>query len=100
MASDPDRDQVYVVSLENNAVIATLPMEPQDEPGRVAFDDAGRVHVALRRGNKVVSIDLSTATVLGRYKACASPRGIDYDPRGLSSSEVQQLTRYFVGKIC
>lgn len=26
--------------------------------------------------------------------------GIDYDPRGLSSSGLQQLTRYFVGKIC
>lgn len=79
VAADSDRDQVYIVSLETMSLVATIPMLPQDEPGRVAFDDSGRVHVALRRGQNVVSIDLATGMVVGRNKICASPRGIDFD---------------------
>jgi mono/diheme cytochrome c family protein len=79
VASDPDRDQVYIVDLANEVLLHTVPMLPQDEPGRVAIDDSGRAHIALRRGNKVVTINMSDGSVLGRHKACAAPRGIDFD---------------------
>jgi hypothetical protein len=75
IASDPDRDVIYVVDLER-AVVRTIALETDDEPGRVAVDDEGRAHVALRRGGAVVSIDLATAAILGRRDVCPAPRGI------------------------
>lgn len=80
VAADSDRDRVYIVSLgAEPSLLATVTLEPQDEPGRVVIDDMGRAHVALRRGDKVVSIDTNDGTVLGRHTACAAPRGIDFD---------------------
>ena len=63
-AADPDRDAVYLVDLASRAVTATIAIEPGDEPGRGREDGAGRVHVALRRGGAVVTIDpVASATV-------------------------------------
>ena len=50
VAADPDRDRIYVVSLATHSLLETLALRAHDEPGRVAEDDAHRVHVALRRG--------------------------------------------------
>jgi hypothetical protein len=50
-----------------------------DEPGRLVEDAAGRIHVALRRGNSVIDYDSKTGQILGRRAACNEPRGIAYD---------------------
>jgi cytochrome c553 len=80
VAADPDRDQVYVVDLAAHRLSGTIVLNPGDEPGRLVADAAGRVHVALRRGGALVSIDPVAFTVLSRRAACASPRGVAYDP--------------------
>jgi hypothetical protein len=79
VAADPDRDQVYVVDLTARAVTFTVPLQPGDEPGRLAIDAAGRAHVALRRGGALVTIDTKTGGVVARRAVCAAPRGVAYD---------------------
>jgi len=78
VAADPDRDQVYIVDLDATTLTATVTLSPGDEPGRVIEDAAGYVHVALRRGGAVVTIDPATGTILGRRSVCAAPRGLVY----------------------
>jgi mono/diheme cytochrome c family protein/DNA-binding beta-propeller fold protein YncE len=79
VAADPDRDRVSVVDVLNASVVHTVALEAGDEPGRLALDDQGRVHVALRRAGSVVSIDLESGTVLQRRAVCPAPRGIAFD---------------------
>jgi hypothetical protein len=81
VASDPERDQVYLVDVANRAVRAAV-LQPGDEPGRVVQDAAGRVHVALRRGGAIATIDPKTATVTARRDVCTAPRGIAYQATG------------------
>ncbi|HVZ73782.1 MAG TPA: di-heme oxidoredictase family protein [Polyangia bacterium] len=81
VASDPDRDQLYVVDTSSSAV-RTIALQAGDEPGRLAQDAAGRVHVALRHGGALVTIDPSTATVTNRRDVCAAPRGVTYQAMG------------------
>lgn len=78
-ASDPDRDAIYVVDVATEKVV-TVALQAHDEPGRLAEDGAGRVHVALRRGGAVVTVD-ATGANLGRRAACPAPRGIAYDKK-------------------
>ena len=80
VAADPDRDQVYVVDLVARQVTATIVLNGGDEPGRVIADPAGRVHVALRHGGAVVTIDPVVGTVTQRRQVCAAPRGLAHDP--------------------
>jgi mono/diheme cytochrome c family protein len=83
VASDPDRDRVYVVDLEKfDGVRATIPLQEGDEPGRVIEDGAQRVHVALRRGGAVVTIDPAAGTVIARRAVCTAPRGLVYQASG------------------
>jgi len=77
--SDPDRDLVYVVSLGSRAVTQTVALIPGDEPGRLVEDGAGRVHVALRRGGALVTIDPVKGSILARRDACPAPRGLAWD---------------------
>jgi hypothetical protein len=79
VASDPDRDRVYVVDLAAKTVRWDVALTPGDEPGRVVVDAAGRAHVALRRGGALVSIDTVSGAVLQRRAICAAPRGAAYD---------------------
>jgi hypothetical protein len=82
VASDPDRDQVYVVDLVAGKLSTTVPLAPGDEPGRIVEDAAGRVHVALRSGGAVATIDPTqsgAAALLSRRALCAAPRGLAYD---------------------
>lgn len=79
VAADPDRDRVSIVGLPEKAVLSTLALQAGDEPGRVVEDDAGRVHVALRRGGAVVSIDIESGAILRRTAVCGAPRGIAFD---------------------
>ncbi len=79
VAADPDRDQVYVVDLHSRLLRATVALNAGDEPGRVIQDGAGHVHVALRRGGAIVTIDPVAGELLARRQVCASPRGLAYD---------------------
>jgi hypothetical protein len=54
-------------------------LQAGDEPGRVAQDAAGLVHVALRRAGAVATIDLAAGTVVRRTPVCPAPRGLAYD---------------------
>jgi hypothetical protein len=79
VASDPDRDAVYVVDL-NARTARTVALQAGDEPGRLVEDGAGKVHVALRgRAGAVVTVDPISATVTGRQAVCPAPRGIAWD---------------------
>jgi cytochrome c553 len=79
VAADPARDAVYVVDLGARSVLHTISLPAGDEPGRVVEDGAGHVHVALRRGGSVVTIDPLAGSVLARRAACPAPRGVAWD---------------------
>jgi mono/diheme cytochrome c family protein len=79
-AADPDRDAIYVVDLASEKV-TTVALSSHDEPGRLALDPSGRVHVALRRSGKIVTID-ATGALVGRRAVCPAPRGITFDEVG------------------
>lgn len=78
IAADPDRDRISIVDLVRSRVHGILPLEKDDEPGRVVEGAAGSVHVALRRGGAVVTIDLATKK-MHRRPVCPAPRGLAYD---------------------
>jgi hypothetical protein len=80
VAADPDRDRIYVVDLVNRKLrVPAVGLSPGDEPGRVVEDADGRVHVALRGGGALVTLQPSTGAVLERRSVCAAPRGVAYD---------------------
>ncbi|HEY6725769.1 MAG TPA: cytochrome-c peroxidase, partial [Polyangiaceae bacterium] len=80
VASDPDRDRVFLVELATRRV---TPIETphRAEPGRVVIDPSGRAHVALRATGEVWSIDLSRREVFATRSVCPAPRGLAYDSR-------------------
>lgn len=79
VASDPDGDQIGVADLQQLRVLGTLRLQPGDEPGRLASDRAGNVHVVLRRGGAVISLRPSPPAILSRRAVCPAPRGIAYE---------------------
>jgi hypothetical protein len=79
IAADPDRDLVYGVLLSTGAVAYTVTLQSGDEPGRLVEDGAGRVHVALRTGGALVTIDEATGKILTRRAVCPAPRGVAWD---------------------
>ena len=79
VVADPDRDLVYVVDVAARALLRTIALQPGDEPGRVAEDGAGRVHVALRSGGALVTLDPASGAVLARRAVCPAPRGVAWD---------------------
>jgi mono/diheme cytochrome c family protein len=81
VAADSDRDQVYVVDLGTGKLANTIALQPGDEPGRVVEDASGRIHVALRGGGAVATIDPTKATILARRALCAAPRGLAFDAK-------------------
>jgi hypothetical protein len=80
VASDPDRDRIYVVDLSARTLKYTIGLTVGDEPGRVIEDAAGRVHVALRHGGALLTADPATGLVIARRPICPAPRGLAYDP--------------------
>jgi cytochrome c553 len=99
IASDPDRDLVWVVDLNTavpaaakgtpaspgtaaipaNAHVEHVALQEGDEPGRVVVDAAGRAHVVLRGAGAVATIDVASLKVTDRTSVCSVPRGIAYD---------------------
>ncbi len=79
VVSDPDRDAIYVVDVTGMSVRATIPLKAGDEPGRLVEDGEGRVHVALRGGGALVTIDPGSGTLLARRSVCPAPRGVAWD---------------------
>ncbi len=76
--ADTDRDVVWVVDLDGTDLLATIALEPGDEPGRLVEDAAGRVHVALRGAGALATIDVEAGDVV-RRSVCSEPRGVAYD---------------------
>lgn len=79
VAADPDRDRVFVVDLGTKALLHAIALEDGDEPGRMAEDASGRIHVVARRGGVLVTIDPATGEVTARRAVCPAPRGVTYD---------------------
>ncbi len=82
VASDADRDLVYVVDLVSGTVTTTVALQNGDEPGRIVEDADGRVHIALRGGGAIATIDPKLPAgqaLLARRSLCAAPRGLAYD---------------------
>jgi hypothetical protein len=80
VASDPDRDQIWTADLATGKPTASVALGLHDEPGRLVEDAAGRVHVVLRRGGALVTVDPQTGTLLFERAVCPVPRGVAYDP--------------------
>lgn len=78
VAADSEQDRVWIVDLATQTVLGDVVLQPGDEPGRVVEDAAGRVHVVLRRGGAIASIDPQGGSVT-RRAVCPAPRGIAYD---------------------
>src|SRR5687768_3470128 len=76
--SDPDRDRIVQIDLATESIMSEIALETGDEPGRLVEDGANRVHVALRRGNAIVTLDAAGA-IVDRRAACSEPRGLAYD---------------------
>lgn len=80
VAADSDRDRIAIVDLTDYGV-KVVTLEKGDEPGRVAQGKGSLVHVALRRGGAVVTLDLASgdAAPIARRAVCPAPRGLAYD---------------------
>ena len=81
VAADPDRDVLWIADLEKLSESGRVDLQSGDEPGRLVQDSAGKVHVALRRGGALLTIDPVAGKITDRRPACAAPRGLAYDPR-------------------
>jgi hypothetical protein len=79
VAADSDRDLVYIIDPELGA-FRVVQLEAGSEPGRVALDDQGQAHVALRSRAALARIDLQRAEVVQTTDVCSHPRGVAVDP--------------------
>lgn len=83
VASDPDRDAVFVVDLARRAV-TPIALDSGEVPGRVVVDSGSNAYVVLRDAAAVAHIDLDRERLVARYKVCDEPRGLALEePRGL-----------------
>lgn len=81
VAADSDRDRVWIVDLDAQSMRAEIVLNPADEPGRLVEDRAGRVHVALRGGGALATLDVAARRIIERRPVCGAPRGVAYDAR-------------------
>ncbi|MBX3156490.1 MAG: cytochrome c [Deltaproteobacteria bacterium] len=79
VVADADRDRVVSVDLATNKVIAEFALDPGSEPGRLAEDSAGRIHVATRRGGQLLTFASTALGEPARRNACNAPRGVAYE---------------------
>lgn len=80
IAADPDRDVVWRVDLEGEALEVLEPvwLDPGDRPGRVVVDDVGVAHVTLRGAAAVVSFATGRPRPR-RRTVCPSPTGLAFE---------------------
>jgi hypothetical protein len=78
VASDPELDRVWIVDLDGKRVVGDVHLQPGDEPGRAVEDLSGRIHVVLRKGGALATIDPVDGSVT-RRAVCPTPRGLAYD---------------------
>ncbi|HYP76374.1 MAG TPA: hypothetical protein VER12_10475 [Polyangiaceae bacterium] len=83
VASDPDRDAVFLIDAASR-VVSKVSLSRGEEPGRIAEGPDGTLFVALRRAGALLKIDLRSASILQRATVCASPRGVAYDRKNAS----------------
>lgn len=76
LASDPDRDSIWLLDYKNSSVKGTITLEAGAQPTRAVEDDTGHAYVVLRGTGEVLTIDLATATVAERRHVCIAPRGV------------------------
>jgi hypothetical protein len=80
VAADPDRDAIYGVDLVTRKLVYAVPLHAGDEPGRVVEDAAYQlVHVALRGGGALLTINEYTGAIVARREVCPAPRGVAWD---------------------
>jgi len=80
VVSDPDRDRLVSVDLGEEESGNVRKLGAGDEPGRLIEDGEGRIHVALRRGGAIVTLEnSSTLAITERRDVCAEPRGLAWD---------------------
>jgi hypothetical protein len=80
VVSEPDRDRVLVVDLAQRSIVRTVIFAYGADPGRIAQDPEGRVHVVLRGEGAVASFDPRSDASETVRPVCGMPRGIAYDP--------------------
>jgi hypothetical protein len=79
VASDPDRDAIYVIDTVHAVLKSTITLQRGDEPGRLVEDGTGLVHVALRSGGALATIDPVMGVSVVRRPVCPAPRGVTWD---------------------
>jgi hypothetical protein len=79
VASDPDRDMIFVADVKSKTLLASIPTKPGAQPGRAVQDKEGNVHVVLRESGSVVSLKFGAWTLLAEQQVCPAPRGITFD---------------------
>jgi hypothetical protein len=80
IVADAEEDVIDIVALDGAPhLTGTIALSPGDEPNRMVADAAGLVHVVLRSGGAIATIDPRTASLIARRPVCPAPRGIDYD---------------------
>jgi mono/diheme cytochrome c family protein len=79
VASDPDRDQIYFIDAVAHKFSHARALRSGDEPGRVVEDASGRIHVVLRAGHAIASLDRDPEGAIERREVCELPRGLAFD---------------------
>lgn len=80
LASDPDRDRIWLLDYKNASVSGTITLEAGAQPTRAIEDDSGHAYVVLRGTGDVLTVDLASASVAERRHACIAPRGVSLAP--------------------
>jgi DNA-binding beta-propeller fold protein YncE len=78
VATDPDRDTVWVVDLTTGQIHGHILLAAGSQPERAIEDGDGRVRVALRGTGQVVTISPSTMAVLETIDVCPEVRGLSF----------------------
>jgi hypothetical protein len=74
-ASNPDTGYVDVVDPVAGKIVWQARFDHDAQPGRLAEDGQGRVHVVLRGGGAIATLDQANRTTV-TTKVCPEPRGI------------------------
>jgi hypothetical protein len=74
-ASNPDHDEVVEVDSSTRQIVWHAPVPAGSDPGRLVQDSSNKVHVLLRRGGSIATIDPVEQKVTER-KVCPAPRGL------------------------